>query len=37
MFGKAKFHLGSRLVSQRAPFTTNSSNDIHPIDKALTP
>jgi len=37
MLGKVKFHLGGRLVSQRAPLTTDSPNVIHPIGTALTP
>jgi hypothetical protein len=37
MLGKAKIHLGGRLVSQRVPFVTDSPTAIHPIGTALTP
>jgi len=37
MFDKVKFHMGGRLVSQRAPFKADSPSAIHPIDTALTP
>jgi hypothetical protein len=37
MLGKATIQLGGRLVSQRAPFVTDSPTAIHSIGTALTP